>query len=219
MSNILVVPDLHLPFCAKNSIEFIKQTLKEQDIDEVVFTGDLVDLYMFSKYDKNPDAMNVREEINKAKKQLKQLVKMIPKAKICIGNHEMRLFKQASGAGFYTDIVKSLNAILDLPKTWVFAEKFEIDGIIFTHGDGLSGRMAAFKLIEKYRKPCVIGHLHGQFTLTYLNNGVKTCWACVAGCMVDAGSYAMAYGKYSNDRPVCGLTVIDNKVPRFLPLS
>jgi predicted MPP superfamily phosphohydrolase len=219
MSNILVVPDLHIPFMHKNTISFIKKALKENKIDEVIFTGDVVDFYTFSRYDKHPDAMNSRQEIEKAKKILKQLVAIIPKAKICIGNHEMRLYKQAAAAGFYSDIVKSLNSILDLPKTWVFGEKFEVDGIIFTHGDGASGRGAAFKLIEKYRKPCVIGHLHGQFTITYLNNGVTTCWACVAGCMVDTDSYAMAYGKYSNDKPICGLTLIKNKVPSYIPLS
>jgi len=81
----------------------------------------------------------------------------------------------------------------------------------------MSGRNAVSKLIEKYRKPCVIGHLHGNATIQYLNNGIDTCWAMCTGCLVDPHSVAMGYGKHNTDMPVLTVGLIIDGMPSLIP--
>ena len=218
MHNILVIPDIHAPFQVSGIIPFLKKQIKKHKINKVVFSGDLLDFYILSQYAKHPEAMIIQQELDASKSFIKELAKLIPDALVCVGNHEQRLAKCAAEANFTKSFVADLPQLLETPKGWKFADSFTIDNILFYHGDGSSGRQAAFKLLERYRRNVVIGHLHGQASIVYLNNGTTTNWACVSGCLVDVNSYAMAYSKHCGDKPVIGVTVIIKGVPQFVPM-
>jgi predicted phosphodiesterase len=219
MSTILVIPDMHIPYNIPGMCEFLKDIKKEAKPDHVVFLGDVVDQYAFSRFNKDPDAMTATQELMAARSELAVLYKIFPKIKMCIGNHEARLYKRAQDVGIPFSFLRTIKELLQSPDGWDIAESHVVDGILFTHGDGASGRAAIAKLIERYRSPIVIGHLHAQATIMHLNNGMKRTWAMICGSLVDPNSIAMGYGKTCIDKPILTVGLIVDGNPNIIPFQ
>jgi hypothetical protein len=125
--------------------------------------------------------------------------------------------KRAAEAGIPSKLLRTLEDILEFPAGWKYVKNTEVDGVLVIHGEEVSGRAAAASLVQLYRRNVICGHLHGQATIQYLNNGDKTCFGAVAGCLVDDKAYAFAYGTHSKDKPVVGVFILDDGTPRFIP--
>jgi hypothetical protein len=212
--NILVVPDLHAPFQHPKSFNFLQSLKQKYKPDEVVFIGDEVDLAAISRFAKDPNGYGAADEFSKAKKILQQYYKLFPKAKCCVSNHTARPLKKAFEAGIPQVFLKSYSEFLDAPKTWEWRDKWEINGIVFEHGEGVSGINGALTRARANMKPTVIGHTHCGGGVQYWNG----IWALNVGCLIDSKTYAFAYAKHWGNKPTLGAGVIINGVPHFIPL-
>ena len=86
--NILVIGDLHAPFCHKNYLKFCQRIHKYFKCAEVVHIGDLVDNHSISYHEHSPELWSPLKEMEKTDKVLKQWFKAFPKLKLCKGNHD-----------------------------------------------------------------------------------------------------------------------------------
>jgi metallophosphoesterase superfamily enzyme len=202
-----------------DAVDFLKSVKQVYKPDIVVSLGDLIDQYFYSQFDKDPDAMSAQEEEEIAIEQLAPLYRLFPKVNVCVGNHDIRLYKKAAKAGIPLRHLPPIQKLIRSPKGWEFAERWILEDILFFHGDGLSGRTAMMTALQQYRQNVVFGHVHSVAGVTHLSNGLKQIWALATGCLVDPTAYAFAYGKNSRDKPILGVGIIEDNVPMFIPMS
>jgi predicted phosphodiesterase len=217
MMNFLVIPDLHAPFHHKNSISFLRKQIELFDgADfEVICLGDLLDMYAFTRFIKNGDAMGAAEEFNKARYFLEELFELFPKGKLCIGNHDLRLARRASELGIPSWALKGYRDLAGIPESWEVATEFEIEGIKFFHGERLSSNSQL--AVRKIGQSVVYGHTH-QGSISYKASSRELCFALNCGCLIDQDAYAFEYAKSTIDKCFIGCAVVINGVPQLIPM-
>lgn len=215
---ILCLPDPHLPYESPGLMSFLRDIkVKQGPFDHVVCLGDMYDMICFSKFPKDPDCDSLNQEIDSARIQTEALAKIFPKMTVLVGNHEARFIKRAAESNIPSKFLRKIEDIMEFPNGWKYVDRVEIDGVLFEHGESVSGRAALDSLIQLHRQNCVIGHLHSLAGIKYMNNGNKTVWAAAFGCLVDPDALVFKYGRHSKDKPVRGCGIIEDGVPRFIP--
>ncbi len=196
--NVLFLPDVHCPNDYVKGIEIAKRIYEEEGCTEVVFLGDIVDFYSISEYGKSPDFISQKEELVKTKEHLKAWHDAFPVAKVCTGNHTMRIKRKFDKAGLSTIWMNDFRNVFGL-QGWDFKLYHEIGKFIATHGMGQNVKSRSKDL----KKSVISGHLHSKFEANY-NDGL---WAIYGGCMVDINNMAFEYGKFFK-LPKLGFVVI-----------
>lgn len=216
-----VFADPHAPFTHKGYIQFIKDTFRKHKVQRIVCLGDLFDQYCFSRHEKDPEAMNQHQEIDKACEVLKDLFKAFPEGELIPGNHDERLLKLACRSGIGRRFVQSYRDLFGLPKGWNIHEKGLImDGVMYKHGEGCSGKNGALDAALHARMSVAIGHFHSLAGCQYQFNSVSTVFGMNVGCGVDEQSYAFAYGRNSKDKSIlgCGIVFSESNAT-FVPMG
>ncbi len=175
--------------------------------------GDFVDFYGFSKFIKSPDAMSTSDELKEARKQAKWIAKWFPQMTILMGNHEKRLYKRATEAGIPSALLKSLEAVLELPSGLKYTTKdyVQVGNTVVTHGH-LTSANARKAHMDFYGKNVVFGHLHNQLGVEYNARTEKKIWGMSTSCIVDTDSIAMRYQVQDWKNIICGFGYeVDNK--------
>ena len=72
-NRILVIGDLHEPFCLDGYLKFCKETYANYNCNKVVFIGDVIDSHASSYHEQDPDGMVGGDELDLAIKKLKRL--------------------------------------------------------------------------------------------------------------------------------------------------
>lgn len=217
-SIICAVPDLHIPFEHKDAYDFlahVKQTYKPTTI---VCMGDLEDWHGISFHDKSPDGYSAGHEYQELLKRVKPYFELFPKVLVCTSNHGSLPFRKAFACGLPSQLLKSYRDILEAPQGWIWADHWEIDGIIFEHGDPFSGRDAAIKAAEQNMQSTVIGHIHAFAGIQYSANSKHLIFGFNTGCLIDKDAYAFAYAKKIKRKPILGCGIIINGIPTFIPM-
>jgi metallophosphoesterase superfamily enzyme len=218
--NVLTIGDLHLPFTIDGYLEFCIETQKKYNCKDVVFIGDIVDLCANSRWAHDPDGMSSSDEYKSTLKQIKKWYEAFPKATIVFGNHDTRIFKQAFIAGIPKGWVKSMEEMYQMPDGWKCTEQIEIDDVMYSHGDGCNGDMGALNKAKEKRQSVVIGHGHSFAGVRYLSSHKDTIFGMNVGCGVEEESYALAYAKFQDRRPVisCGVVLEFGKQPLVIKM-
>lgn len=213
--NVLVIGDLHLPFTVDGYLEFCLETKKKFNCEDVVFIGDIVDQYANSRWQHDPDGMSSSDEMKQTIAKVQKWYKAFPNATIVFGNHDTRVFKQAFIAGIPKGWIKSFEEMYQMPKGWKCTEQIEIDGVMYQHGDGCNGDMGALNKAKERRQSVVIGHGHSFAGVRFLASHKDTIFGMNVGSAVDEESYALAYAKFQDRRPVisCGVVLENGKQP------
>ena len=220
MSNVLVIPDVHLPCEHKGALQFLIKVKKKYKCDKVVCIGDMVDQYCFSTYTKDPEAPSTQEEINATKKKLKSWAKAFPKMSIVYGNHDLRLVRQAAIVGIPKQFITPLNEVYDLPSTWTWHDEVVIDGVLYVHEGGIGGKYAHIRLAERNQQSTVMGHLHSSPGVGYMANRNRLIFGMNVGCLVDRHTYAFHYAKKMPKQVLsCGVVLDGGKLPIVVPFS
>jgi predicted phosphodiesterase len=217
-NNILVIGDTHEPFTLDGYREFCRKIQEEFDCGTVVHIGDLVDNHAVSYHEKDPDGLSAGQEFNQALLKCKQWYHTFPNVKICIGNHDALPFRKAFTAGLPKTWLKTYQELLQSPSTWEWDFTHIVNDIIFTHGTGMSGEMAAINAARENRQSTVIGHLHTVCNTRYLASFKDLIFGSTVGCGIDHEKYAFAYGKQNTRKPVVACMVIINGVPINIPM-
>ena len=218
---VLAISDLHIPFQHKNTLDFIKYLLKHYKPHEVVFVGDLTDQHAMSRWEIDPDGDIAGKELEKTIQILKDFYKIIPKAKVCIGNHDLRAYKKAFSAGISKVFLRDIRDVLQAPKGWVFDTYFVIDEIRYEHGDSAgegSGTNAIRNLPIKNMQSTVFGHYHIRAGIEYGANPRMLYFGMNVGCMIDKDAYAFEYGRLWKMKPIIACGVVLDGIPHLVPM-
>jgi hypothetical protein len=180
--------------------------------------GDEVDFHAISDYDTDPDGMSAGDELKAAIAALQPLYKLFPVMKVCTSNHTSRPFRKAVKVGLPSELIKPYREFLEAPKGWDWAEYWEIDEIIFEHGDPLTGATAAIKAATANSQSTVIGHVHAFAGIQWHATPRQLIFGFNVGCLIDKDAYAFAYGAKIKTKPVLGCGIIEGQVPMFIPM-
>ena len=186
MSKILVIGDIHEPFCKDGYLEHCKQVYKQFNCNKVVFIGDIIDSHFSSFHNTDPDGLSALDELNASIKKLAKWYKVFSKATVIIGNHDRIVYRKAFAHGISSKWVKEYKEVLRV-EGWQFVTEAQIDGVIYVHGEGAN----AFTKAKTLFRSVVAGHSHTKCSIEYLNN----IFGMQVGCGIDKDAYSMAYAK------------------------
>ena len=203
--NILVIGDLHEPFCLDGYLEFCKKQYEKFSCDEVVFIGDIIDNHYSSYHETDADGMGGLDELSLAIKKLEAWYKTFPEATVLIGNHDRMVMRKAQTSAIPKAWIKDYKDVLNVP-TWNFVDRYVIGDVQYIHGEAGTARTKCRADLMS----TVQGHLHTQaYTEWYVGANYKIFGSQV-GCGIDHDSYAMGYAKRGK-KPAIGCMVVLNE--------
>jgi predicted phosphodiesterase len=222
VSRVLVIGDVHEPVAHPGYLRFCKDLYRRHKCDTVVFIGDLIDWHSISFHKKHPGAPAQMDEYKAAKKRVARWRRAFPKAYVCIGNHDERIFRLAADAGIPGDFIKSYEDVWGekLRKgqrrrraNWKWVNEVIIDDVYYTHGTGNAGVHPAFNLMGKMLMSSVMGHIHSAGGIKWRANPRKRIFGMDTGCGVDEKALAFAYGVHSKVRSILSAGVVLRGTP------
>jgi len=217
--NILCISDTQFPFNHKDTYKFLDAVSDKYKTETVVHMGDEVDFHALGRWTVNVDGYSAGMELEKALLHMEQLYKMFPKVKVCTSNHTVRPLKKAFDAGIPRAFMKDYHEFLNAPKGWQWADRWVIDGVLFEHGENVSGPNAALNAARQNMKSTVIGHQHSYGGVKYYSTFDITIFGLNTGCLIDIDAYAFAYGRKSRVKPTLGCGVVLQGIPHFIPMQ
>lgn len=213
--NILVIGDLHEPFCLDGYLDHCLEIYDKEDCDTVVFIGDVIDNHYSSYHETDPDGYSAGEELDRAINKIQKWYKAFPKAYVIIGNHDRLVYRKAHSSGVSRKWIREFDEVLETPG-WEFLEEIVINGVCYNHGEGGTARARTKNEMQSQ----VQGHYHNQFYIEYNVSPTQRVFGMQVGCGVDRHAYAMAYGKKFK-KPVIGCATVkgNNPVPALWPME
>jgi len=200
--NVLVIGDLHEPFCLDGYFEFCKEQRDRFNCDTFVFIGDIIDAHYSSFHDSDPDGMSAGEELDYAVDKLKKWHKEFPNAYVTVGNHDRIMMRKAFSSGISKRWIKDYKDVLETP-TWKFVDEVEINSVLYVHGEAGQAKQRVKDLLQSV----VQGHLHTSAYVEWTVGSRYKCFGMQVGCGIDRKSYAMAYAK-AGRKPIIGCAVV-----------
>lgn len=218
MSVVGIAGDQHKPFEHPGYLDFCRDTWNKWKATIFVNIGDVVDAHGLSFHEHDPNGMSAELEATEAGKGITRWYKAFPTMKVCIGNHDCRPFRVAKKAGMPDRYVRNYAQVWKTPK-WNWRLEHKIDGVLYEHGTGSSGKDAAYNRAISQRCSVVMGHVHSYAGVKYHANPFSRIFGLNVGCGVDIGAYAFDYGKMFPVRPILGCgVVIDGDQGIFIPM-
>lgn len=205
-NRVLVIGDLHEPFCLDGYLEFCIDTYNKYQCNKVVFIGDVIDNHYSSYHETDADGMGGGQELELAISKLAEWYKAFPNAHVTIGNHDRLIMRKAQTSAVPKKWIKDYKDVLEVPK-WEFVNRVVIDNVQYIHGEAGTAKVKC----KADMMSTVQGHLHTQaYTEWFVGANFKV-FGMQVGCGIDHESYAMAYAK-AGKKPVIGCgVVIDGK--------
>lgn len=207
--NILVIGDLHEPFCLNGYLEFCIEQYEKYSCNQVIFIGDIIDAHGWSYHEQDPDGLSAGNELSLAIKRIRKWYKAFPKADVCIGNHDRLASRKAMTGGIPSKWIKGYNEVLGTPK-WNWVESVTYDNVLYEHGEG--GQ--ALTKSKNNMMSSVCGHTHTSCYTQWLVGKKFRVFATQVGCGIDAKSYAAAYAKNFKKQAIgCAVVLEDGTIP------
>lgn len=212
--NILIIGDLHEPFCLKGYLEHCRNVQEQENCGTVIFIGDVIDNHYSSYHETDPDGYSAGEELDRAIDKIAEWYKVFPEAVVVIGNHDRMAYRKAQTAGVSKKWVREYHEVLETPN-WEFVEFIEIKDVNYNHGEGGTARTKMRKEIQSQ----VQGHLHSDFYVEYAVGPRDRIFGMQVGCGVDRHAYAMAYGR-NFKKPIIGCGTVKKGIfPQLHPME
>lgn len=218
-SLILVIPDLHFPYCHPDSLDFLYKIKKLIKPTRIICLGDELDFHALSFHDHDPDLDSSGKELVKALGCIDTLKELFPVMDLIESNHGSMAYRKAKFHGMPRHLIKSYNDVLGVNNDWRWHDSLTVDlpngkKCKFIHGISSNVLSAS----QQYGMSLVQGHYHSQFDLRYWNGGDGLNFAITAGCLIDDRSMAFAYNKNQVKRPIMGIVLIENSIPQLVPM-
>ena len=201
-SRILVIGDLHEPFCLDGYLQHCKDTYANYNCNRVVFIGDCLDNHYSSYHETDADGLGGADELDIAIKKLSRWYKAFPKADVTIGNHDRIIMRKAQTSNIPTKWIRAYKDVLEVPK-WNFVDRVVYDNVQYIHGEAGTARTKC----RADMMSTVQGHLHTQsYVEWYVGQNFKI-FGMQVGCGINNDAYAMAYAKRGK-KPAIGCGVV-----------
>ena len=209
INNVLVIGDLHEPFCLDSYLDWCKEQYNVWNCTEVVFIGDIIDNHYSSYHETSADGLSGLEELEIAIKRIARWYNAFPIATVIIGNHDRLIMRKAQTSAIPSKWIKSYKEVLEVPE-WNFVERYVKDGVQYIHGEGGT----ASTKCRADMMNTVQGHLHTQcYVQNFVGNKFRI-FGVQVGCGIDHESYAMAYAKYGKKPAIsCAVILNNGKIP------
>lgn len=217
-----ILGDIHCPFDHKDYLEFCQDTFSDYGVDLTVDIGDEIDFHGISRFDIDPNGLSPKDEFIRGLEHLKRYYKAFPNMIVVESNHTARPFRAAFKAGIPALFMRSYKEFLQAPKGWNWHERFTIDGVMYEHGEGYTGKQAHLNAALANRQSTVIGHVHsfGGAQYSAVKDKSKLIFGLNVGCGINIDSYCFNYAKVYPNRPTlgCGI-VLDGEEAFFVPMK
>lgn len=218
---ILVIPDLHIPYHHPDAFEFLAQLYQAHPDATVVCLGDEVDNHALSFHDSDPNLDSAGTELAKARTAIAELNSIFPSMLICHSNHGSLQYRRAKAHGIPVEYLRTYREVM-FPNggghgwEWAYSHTLGTSNgdILFKHQCTGDPRTAA----AHEGTNLVVGHHHGRFDLAYGASSSRLYWGATAGCLLDRGSLAFAYGRETAFKPILGALLIIGGVPYHMPM-
>ncbi len=218
MARVLIISDTQFPFHHPDAFLFLQALKKKYRPDEVVHAGDEVDFHALGDWDHDPDGYSAGQELEHAIEAMYGLYAIFPEVKACISNHTIRPLKKAFKAGIPRKFMRDYHEFLEAPAGWKWKDYWEIDGVRYEHGEGVSGQNGHIKAAKENRQSTVIGHIHAFAGVNWSGSPNDLIFGMNVGCLIDKNAYAFKYGKHFRNKPILGSGVVLDGVPQFVPM-
>ena len=186
---ILVIGDLHEPFCLDGYLEFCQDTYAKWNCNQVIFIGDIIDNHYSSYHESDPDGMGGGLELERAIERVHKWYMAFPKADVLIGNHDRIIMRKAFSSAIPKEWIKSYNEVLGTK--WNWCESIVYDEVLYEHGEGGQAKTKA----KNNMMSSVCGHTHTSCGVEWFVGKKYRVFGMQVGCGVDASTYAAAYAK------------------------
>ena len=209
--NILVIGDLHEPFCLDGYLEWCLEQYETFNCNQVIFIGDIIDAHGFSYHEPDPDGMSSGLELETAIKKIAKWYEAFNNSTVpngidvMVGNHDRMASRKAMSGGIPAAWIRSYNEVLGTPD-WNWLESVIYDDVLFEHGEG--GQAAAKAKNNLMSSVC--GHTHTlAYTQWFVGKRFKV-FGMQVGCGVDSTTYAAAYAKNFKKQSIGCSVVLNN---------
>ena len=208
-SNVLIIGDLHEPFCLDGYLQFCINTYHHYKCTDVIFIGDIIDNHYSSYHETDADGLGGGDELELAVNKIAKWYKAFPEAKVIIGNHDRMIMRKAQTSSIPSKWIKSYQDVLEVPR-WEFLERYVLNDVQYIHGEAGTARTKC----RADMMNTVQGHLHVQcYTENYVGAKYRI-FGMQVGCGIDHESYAMAYAKAGKKPAIaCGVILNNGKTP------
>lgn len=208
-NNVLVIGDLHEPFCLDGYLDFCKEQYELHNCTEVVFIGDVIDNHYSSYHETSADGLGGADELDLAISKIAKWYKAFPVATVLIGNHDRLIMRKAQTSAIPSKWIKSYKDVLEVPK-WNFVERYVKDDVQYIHGEAGTARTKCRADMQN----TVQGHLHTQAYCEHYVGQKFRVFGMQVGCGIDHESYAMAYAKAGKKPAIsCGIVKNNGTLP------
>ena len=207
MARVGIIADTHFPFTHPMYLRFVQDVFNTWRVNRIVHIGDVVEAHALSFHEHDPNGLSAESEADAASKEIDHWRSVFPSLKVCIGNHDERQFRAARAAGIPDRYIKSYATLFGTPK-WKWDFSHVIDGVLYEHGTGTSGKDAAYNRAVQKRTSLVMGHVHAYGGVKWNCNEFDAIFGMNVGCGLDCKSYAANYGRAFAIRPVLGCGVV-----------
>lgn len=210
-NNILIIGDLHEPFCLDSYLNFNVELYRKYNCNEVIFIGDIIDGHAWNYHESDPDGLSVGDELSLSVKRLQRWYRAFPQATVMFGNHDLLIARKAKTAGLSARFLRDFKEVIEAPKNWQFKHEYVKNNVLYTHGS--TGN--AIKRARESRISTVQGHLHSISFVEYSVSIKDKIFGMNVGCGIDKDAYVFEYGKSLTKKPIIGSgLVLDNgKLP------
>lgn len=218
MSIVGLIGDTHFPAEHPGYFAFVSDTFEKKRVNRYVHMGDVTDMHNASFHDKHPGMPGPADEYQLAALTVDRWRKRFPRMDVCIGNHDERSVRLASKYGLAEEFLLPYERVWRTPK-WKWAREHIIDGVLYTHGTGVSGaEHPAYNFLKKGLGMSVaIAHFHTRCGVKWLVGPNSRWFAMDVGCGVDRLHPAMQYDKYNPLKPILACAVVsDGKPEQFV---
>ena len=127
-SNVLIIGDLHEPFCLDGYLQFCVNTYHYYKCTDVIFIGDIIDNHYSSYHETDADGLGGGDELELAVNKIANWYKAFPEAKVIIGNHDRMIMRKAQTSSIPSKWIKSYQDVLEVPN-WEFLERYVLDDV------------------------------------------------------------------------------------------
>lgn len=216
---VLAIPDLHLPWCHPDTFRFLEAVAAEYETDTVVQLGDLVDNHSVSFHRSDPDGLSPGMELVHARESIQRLAALFPEVIVLEGNHDLRFLRKAFEYGLPKASIVAFKELFHLPDLWQVTYDIIIDGVLYTHGTGYSGKYASGRIAAEAQRSVVHGHIHVYPGLVWLNSRYRgDIFGMNCGCLIDQAAYPFGYARDRKAGVGLGCGVVKDGIPHFIPM-
>ena len=94
-SRILIIPDLHFPYCHPDALDFLHKLKVKLQPTRIICGGDELDYHALSFHDSDPDLESSGRELVLALGYVDTLHELFPKMELLESNHGSMFYRKA----------------------------------------------------------------------------------------------------------------------------